>query len=246
MRGGSPQSRRRGASVSKSIRVFSGNLWWGRADSQALVEMIDRHEIDVFCAQELGWENAEAIVESLPFGRMEPKENFQGMGIALRHPADYEHIPLDYRPARHVTLNPSVWTGLSRPISLINVHFQAPHSTRPFPSSRVRAKQAAGIEAFVDANPSDARLMVGDYNATPAWPLYRRLARRFTDGAIQCAQREGRAVQRTWGPKPGTPRYLRIDHAMVQGLRVDNFRVVDIAGSDHSGLLFDITPEPLG
>jgi len=231
--------------VSKSIRVFSGNLWWGRADSEALAAMIRQHEIDVFCAQELGWENAEAVASELPYGRLEPTEDFHGMGIALRHEADYEQIPLYHRPARHVTLDPGIWPGLSRPISLINVHFQAPHSTSPFPSPRVRAKQAAGIEAFVDANPSDARLVVGDYNATPAWPLYRRLARRFSDGAMQCARREGRAVQRTWGPKPGAPRYLRIDHAMVRGLRVDNFRVVDIAGSDHSGLLFDITPEAL-
>lgn len=232
--------------LSKAIRIFSGNLWWGRADSDALVGMIRRYEIDVFCAQELGWENAEAIADELPFGGLEPTDGFQGMGIALRQEAEYERIPLDFRPARHVVLDPGVWNGLARPISLINVHFQAPHSARPFPPSRVRARQAAGLETFLDANPSDARLMVGDYNATPVWPLYRRLARRFTDGAIQCAQREGRDVQSTWGPKPESPRYLRIDHAMVRGLRVDNFRVVDIAGSDHSGLLFDISPDQLG
>ena len=231
--------------MSKSIRVFSGNLWWGRADCDALVAMIRRHEVDVFCAQELGWENAEAIAQELPFGRLEPTDHFSGMGIALRYEAPYEQVPLHFRPARHVVLDPAVWTGLARPVSLLNVHFQAPHAMRPFPSSLVRARQAGGIEAFLDANPSDARLMVGDYNATPVWPLYRRLARRFTDGAVQCAQREGREVQRTWGHRPGSPRLLRIDHAMVRGLRVENFRVLDIAGSDHSGLLFDITPEAL-
>ncbi|MEM9175066.1 MAG: endonuclease/exonuclease/phosphatase family protein [Myxococcota bacterium] len=232
--------------MTKSIRVFSGNLWWGRAESRALVDLIRRHEIDVFCAQELGWENAEAIADELPHGRLEPTDHFAGMGIALRHPADYAQIPLYFRPARHVVLEPGAWSGLDRPISLINVHFQAPHAMRPFPSSRVRAKQAAGIEAFVEANPSDARLVVGDYNATPLWPLYRRLARRFSDAAIQSAQREGRPIARTWGPSDRAPRLLRIDHALVRGLRVDDFRVVEIPGSDHSGLLFDITPEPLG
>ena len=143
-------------------------------------------------------------------------------------------------------LDPGVWKGLARPLSLVNVHFQAPHATHPFPSWRLRGRQVDAFETFVDANPSDARLVVGDYNATPAWPLYRRMARRFSDGAIQCAQREGRGVERTWGPRADSPRLLRIDHAMVRGLQVERFQVLDIEGSDHSGLLFDITPEPLG
>jgi len=231
--------------VSKSIRVFSGNLWWGRADSDALAAMIRRHEIDVFCAQELGWENAEAIASELPHGRLEPDDTYQGMGIALREPAAYEQIPLAFRPARRVVLEPATWSGLERPLDLVNVHFQAPHSLRPFPSALLRSRQAGGLERFLDDHPSDARLVVGDYNATPVWPLYQRMARRFSDGAVQCAQREGRSVERTWGPKPESARLLRIDHAMVRGLRVDNFRVVDIPGSDHSGLLFDCSPAPL-
>lgn len=232
--------------MSKSIRVFSGNLWWGRADSEALVALIRQHEIDVFCAQELGWENAEAIAGELPHGELEPDDTYQGMGIALRQPAAYEQIPLSFRPARRVVLQPADWSGLARPLDLVNVHFQAPHALAPFPPTRVRARQASGLEAFFDANPSGARLVVGDYNATPGWPLYRRLARRFDDGAVQSARREGRRVAPTWGPKPDGPRVLRIDHAMVRGLRVESLRVVDIPGSDHSGLLFDCAPVAAG
>ncbi|HEB90379.1 MAG TPA: hypothetical protein ENI85_12480, partial [Deltaproteobacteria bacterium] len=76
--------------MAASIRVFSGNLWWGRADPEGLIELIRENRVDVFAAQELGHENAEAISSELPFGCLEPGDDFQGMGIALRRPGRYE------------------------------------------------------------------------------------------------------------------------------------------------------------
>jgi endonuclease/exonuclease/phosphatase family metal-dependent hydrolase len=229
--------------------VLSGNLWWGKASPEGLVDLIRQHEVDVFAAQELGFENAEAISSELPYGCMEPSASYHGMGVALRRPGLYSQIPLDYRSARRVVLDPSEWEGLARPLDLVNVHFQAPHAWRPFPSALVRHRQLRGLERFFEANPSDARLVVGDYNATPAWPLYRRMSRHFSDGALQSARREGRPVEATWGPSSSSRRLLRIDHAMVRGLVVESFRVIDLPGSDHSGLLFDcapVAPEPVG
>ena len=229
--------------MSQLIRVFSGNLCWGRADSDALAELIRRHDVDVFAAQEMGFDNAEAIARELPHGVLEPDATYMGMGIATRRHVAYAQIPIDFRPARRAVLDPKDWEGLSRPLDLVNVHFQAPHAMRPFPPSRVRARQAAGLESFFDAVPSDARLMVGDCNAAPGWPLYHRLARRFTDAAVVCARREGRRLERTWGRKPESPRLVRIDHAFVRGIHVERFQVVEIPGSDHSGILFDCRPD---
>ena len=232
--------------MSKSVRVLSGNLWFGRADPDALVALLRQYEVDVFATQELGFECAEAISEVLPYGCLEPHETFQGMGIAASAPIDYSRIPLEFRPARRAVLDPKHWHGLTRPLALVNVHFQAPHSMSPFPSFRVRAKQASRLEQFFDAEPSDARIVVGDYNAAPGWPLYHRMARRFTDQAVVSARREGREVEPTWGPGGESRRLFRIDQAMGAGVFVENFRVIDLPGSDHSGLLFDCTPEELG
>jgi len=229
-----------------SIRVLSGNLWWGRADPEGLIELIREYQVDVFAAQELGPENAEAISSELPYGCLEPNDEYHGMGIALRRPASYERIPLHMRDARRSVLQPGDWPGLECPVDLINVHFHAPHALLPFPSGLVRWRQAKGLDKFIEENPSDTRLIVGDYNATPHWPLYQRYARRFSDGAIAAAQREGRAVEATWGPRPGSPRILRIDHAMVRGLEVESFKVVAIPGSDHSALVFDCSPSASG
>ena len=231
--------------MARSVRVFSGNLWWGRADPDRLVDLIRTYEVDVFAAQELGPDCAEAIASELAHGCLEPHSTYQGMGIALRYPGTYERIPLRFRDARRAALDPLDWPGLEAPIDLINVHFQAPHALLPFPSARVRRDQVAGLEAHLDARPHPARLVVGDYNATPAWPLYRRMTKRFEDGAALSARKSGARPAPTWGRRPGSPRRLRIDHALVDGLDVDGFRVVEIPGSDHSGLLFDCSPERL-
>ena len=240
------QDQKQEQSLAGSIRVLSGNLWWGRADSEGLVDLIREYHVDVFAAQELGFENAEAISSELPYGCLEPDEQYQGMGIALRRPGAYERIPLYHRDARRVVLQPADWPGLECPIDLVNVHFHAPHALWPFPAALVRWRQARDLDKYIDANPSDSRLIVGDYNATPQWPLYQRFARRFSDGAIIAAQAEGRSVEATWGPTPGSPRVLRIDHALVRGLEVESFKVVKIRGSDHSALLFDCTPAAVG
>ena len=92
----------KGWKLARSIRVISGNLWWGKADPDGLVDLIREHQVDVFATQEMGLENAEAIATELPFGTLEPDETFQGMGIALRRPAKYERIPLPFRDARRV------------------------------------------------------------------------------------------------------------------------------------------------
>ena len=230
--------------MSRSIRVFSGNLWWGKADPDGLVSLIREHQIDVFAAQELGFENAEAIAGELPYGSLEPDATYHGMGIALRHPGKSERIPLFYRDARRAVLDPGDWLGLDHAVDLVNVHFQAPHSLRPFPPPWVRLQQVRGLERFFGENPAAVRALVGDFNASPIWPLYRRIARQLRDGAAEVAKRERRAVEATWGPTPDSPRLIRIDHAFVRGLEIERFRVLSIPGSDHSGILMECRPAP--
>jgi len=87
-----------------------------------------------------------------------------------------------------------------------------------------------------------ARVLVGDFNATPLWPVYRRVALHMTDAAIDVAQRRGRPLERTWGPWHGSPRLLRIDHGFVRAAEVEDFQVVSVPGSDHSGIVLDVAP----
>jgi endonuclease/exonuclease/phosphatase family metal-dependent hydrolase len=107
-------------------------------------------------------------------------------------------------------------------------------------SWRYRRGQVDGLAAYLSSAEPRPRVLVGDLNSTPRWPAYRRLAAELDDAALIAAARFGRAAAPTWGPYPGSPRLLRIDHVLVDAFEVLDFRVVPIAGSDHSAVVADL------
>ena len=84
-------------------------------------------------------------------------------------------------------------------------------------------------------------MLVGDFNSTPLWPSYRRIASQLADAAVAVAQVTGRPLVSTWGPGAGARRVLRIDHAFVRGVTALDFRVVNIAGSDHDAIVIEFS-----
>jgi endonuclease/exonuclease/phosphatase (EEP) superfamily protein YafD len=222
------------------LRLLSANLWNGAADPFAFAALVEAVEPDVVAVQELTEAQAAALGAVMPHGRLEPACNFKGMGIALRRPGEVRHIELPYRNARIAEVSLQLAGGLAHAIEVINVHVQAPHLW-PIPAGLfLRRGQLRGIERYLDGSPARSRIVVGDFNATPVWPMYRRFARRFSDAAVAVAERQGRVPQRTWGPWHGSPRLFRIDHAFVAGLHVEDFRVLPVTGADHSAIVIDV------
>lgn len=221
------------------LRVMTANLWWRRADPAALAKCLEAVEPDVLAVQELGHEQAEAIASVLPYGHLEPRLDYEGMGIALRRPAEVRPLSLDRRDARVARLAPDLWPGLEREVEVVNVHVLAPHAFPFWRALRTRRGQVRALAHWLDENPHAARVLCGDLNATPAWPAYRRLAERLTDVAHHHAARSGERPARTWGPWHGAPRLLRIDHVFASGGQVLDVRPVSIAGSDHTAVVVD-------
>lgn len=226
------------------LRILSGNLCNGGADPEALAELVRRSGADVAAVQELSRDQAEALAEVLPYGQLEPADDFTGMGIALRRPAKLERVALDYRDARVARLDPADWPELARPVELVNVHIAAP-TVPPFWTQLVRRRaQLRGLLAYLEANPREARAVMGDFNATPVWPVYRGVASRLRDLAREHGRASGRRPRRTWPcwPRPlHGLRLLRIDHCFGQGVTAESFEVVDLPGSDHMGLLIELS-----
>jgi endonuclease/exonuclease/phosphatase family metal-dependent hydrolase len=225
--------------VGRPLRLLTANLFNGGADPSALADLVREHAPDVVAVQELGPEQAEALSAVLPHGALEPATDFTGMGIALRGPAGLRRIPLAYRDARLALLDPADWPGLEQPVEIVNMHFAAP-TARPFwRQPGVRRRQLRGLLAHLDADPGRARAVVGDFNATPLWPVYRGLARRLEDLARSHARATGGRPGRTWPSWAPSP-LLRIDHCFARGLDLHGLRVLAIPGSDHRGLLVDL------
>jgi endonuclease/exonuclease/phosphatase (EEP) superfamily protein YafD len=222
------------------LRVISANLWSGRAEPEAFAEQVQALRADVVCAQELAPEQAELLSQVLPHGRLEPREGCFGMGIALRAPAAVGRIPLRFRDARVAVLDPGDWPGLSRPCEIVNVHMASPVMWPIHRQPGVRRAQLRSLFAHLDASPARRRVVVGDFNATPVWPVYRRMARRLTDVVRAHARARGARPRRTW---PHWPRLLRIDHCFAQDLAVDDVEVLPVRGSDHHALRVDFALE---
>jgi endonuclease/exonuclease/phosphatase (EEP) superfamily protein YafD len=222
------------------LRVLSMNLFRGRANHQALGRQIEELDADVIAVQELSPGQAGVISEVLPHGKLEPTPECQGMGIALRHAGNVERLSLRHRDAQVVELVPGEWPGLRDRIELVNVHIQAPHCFPQWRALARRRDQIRALNAYLRGVPKRRRAVVGDLNATPIWPLYRALAAQLDDAARLYAEATRRRPVRTWGPWYGGPRLLRIDHAFLRGLSVDRFEVVEVTGSDHSGILTDL------
>ena len=55
------------------------------------------------------------------------------------------------------------------------------------------------------------------------------------------ARRSGKRPAPTWGPKVGGAAWFRIDHCMGRGVEVDHVEVVEIRGSDHRGVIVDLS-----
>lgn len=219
------------------IRILSCNLFFGNARPAALLDLIARESIDVVCAQELSPSLAAALQECLPHGDMVRPGLKRDNGIAARRPVTLDVIAMPGRAARIATLTPEHWPQLRQPLQLVNVHIQAPQKWPWFPN-RVRRRDQLRMLLQDRAAAPCAYAIVGDFNASPSWPLYRRIAREHQDAAVLLQPR----AAATWPAITplGISGLFRIDHCFVKNLGVTSLRIVELPGSDHSGLLVDL------
>ncbi len=216
----------------------------GRADPEAFADLVRHSGADVVVAQELSPEQARALGSVFRHGRLEPARDFTGMGIAVRYPAEFDRVPLAVRDARIARLESAHWPTLTGALEIVNVHIASPAwGLQALARFRNRRAQSRGLIEYLDGTPGRSRAVVGDFNATPAWPLYRVIAGRLEDLALTHARSRGAKPAGTWARWVGGPPLLRIDHCFGSGVRVDDFQVVAIRGSDHSGLVVDLSVE---
>jgi endonuclease/exonuclease/phosphatase (EEP) superfamily protein YafD len=221
----------------RGLRILSANLANGGAPAEEFAALVEAVDPDVVTVQELAPEQADALARVLPFGKLEPARDHNGMGIALKAPGSVRPLQLPYRSAFVAELP---WLEADEPVEVLAVHLAAPHVPPVIQRFRDRREQVRIILGHLDAMPRRRRVLVGDLNATPLWPAYRRLRGRLDDAAVAAARRAGRRPGRTWGPWPGSVRLFRIDHVLVQGLVATETRVLPLRGSDHSALVADL------
>jgi endonuclease/exonuclease/phosphatase (EEP) superfamily protein YafD len=221
--------------VDLTLRVLTANLYGNRLNLAGFRMLLQDIDPDVAVVQELSWDAADALAEFLPHGLLIPEQGHNGRGLALKAPAEVRLLPMAYRDGLIARLEPPDWP---RSLEIVNIHMANPIGWPPWGSIRLRRQQLDVLMAHLAA--PAVRLVAGDFNASPAWPVYGRIAARMDDAAVLVARKRGTRPARTWGPTPSGPRLLRIDHVFLEGLRPLGSRVVTVPGSDHRGLVVEI------
>jgi endonuclease/exonuclease/phosphatase (EEP) superfamily protein YafD len=218
------------------LRILTQNLYNGRADVGSFMAALRSHRPDIVAVQELAPNAAEVLDEWGEAALLDPREDTTGMGVAVRGPAVFERLDFPFRSPVSVLLTADSW-NLENDLQVVNTHLVNPIARPILESRELRRRELGAIRDLVTGDSATAaQILVGDFNSSPAWPLYRRLRKFLTDGAVAAG-----TARRTWGPWPSSPRLLRIDHAFARGpIQVTSTRTINIAGADHRGLLVDI------
>lgn len=220
-----------------ALRILTMNLYNGAADSAGLAAALRDLEPDLVAVQELSQRGADVLSQWSTASLLDPRDDVRGMGMAARMPGEMRRAPFPNRDPVVGRFDGARW-GLPD-VELVNVHLTNPISTPLTVSRRLRRQEATALEDLLATRDDGvARVVVGDFNSSPLWPLYRRIAALATDGAVQAG-----TATRTWGYFPRSPRMLRIDHAFLQGgIRCTGTRLLQLAGADHRGLVIDLEP----
>jgi endonuclease/exonuclease/phosphatase (EEP) superfamily protein YafD len=215
------------------VRVLTANLYTGRAIVSSFAAVIDRERPDVVVCQEVGTDVAGMLERRFGHGVVIGDDhNHTGRAMVSQHPIDVDEVVMAHRPGLATRLDVD-GTG----VELIGVHLANP--VMGVRAVLDRKRQVEAVLDHVDRRGTPA-VVVGDMNATPAWPAYRRLRTRLRDGVSDARRHAGGSTERTWSVRPGWPALLRIDHMLTAGVRLEDVAVHQVDGSDHRAVVATI------
>ncbi|PTR28814.1 endonuclease/exonuclease/phosphatase (EEP) superfamily protein YafD [Rhodococcus sp. OK519] len=225
------------AATGPTIRVMQANTKIGQADPAELVRTVRNRDIDILTVQELTDESIEAmhlagLDEALPHRFVVSRgPGGEGGGIYSRFPLSNTRDLDGYLSAN---LTADVDVGLREPLALLAVH---PAPAYLFPA-QLWAAELRGIHDEMRADAlRDNVIVSGDFNASYTQPQYRAL---LTDGYADAADQAGAGLVPTMPAARWYPAITGIDRIITKGAAVTSLERIDIAGSDHHGVVADI------
>ncbi|MGH8915910.1 MAG: endonuclease/exonuclease/phosphatase family protein [Acidimicrobiia bacterium] len=218
------------------FRLMTANLLNGRADAGHLARILDRVEPDLVMTQELGPDAAQAIAERYPHHDLRPGLDHRGRGIASRFDAEFGSVDLGWRSGS--------WGRVDidgRSLLVATVHLLNPVDFPWWVTARRRGRQLDALFSWMDGVAHEGPfILAGDMNASPKWPVYRRLNARWKDLVAEAGRISEITPAPTWGWRPGWPRVLRIDHVLGAGVEALAAGTEMVTGSDHAAVVVDL------
>lgn len=221
-------------------RVMTLNVYKGRADPQAIVDLVRDQRVEVLALQETTRPfvralEAAGIDEYLPYSQVASSDGKYGNGL-------WSATPLDSPADDDVDSSASFMPGgtVSFGDGKSEVRFVSVHTTSPKPGYWGEWSKSLDELALMRSHQNNHYVFMGDFNATIDHTAFRNfLGSRFSDAT----QQSGHGPVFTWPDGiAAVPRLVGIDHVVVdKGIVAGQASVVPVAGSDHAALLATIS-----
>ncbi len=215
--------------ASPGFVVFSHNALVGNQAVQEFAAQLVASNPDVVLLQEAPEAFVEALVAELEDGKY-PHIETHGLQSILSRWALTDVATTGTRTggALIATMN-----APNSSVRIANFHASAPLSGERRTNQRIEFE---AMSKWREAESVD--LVMGDFNAGAAQPLYRNAV---GDGYVDAHRSAGCGTGLTWR-QVDTPALLSLDHALVhESYDVESFEVLDYAGSDHKAIAVRIS-----
>lgn len=223
-----------------TIRVMSANLQFGAVDPERLRRVVEERRVDLLALQEYTPEAERsvgaALVNALPYRVSYPEDGAGGSALYSRFPlrnAGVRQFDWGFTQARGRLEVPG-----AAPVEVESTHPRAPWNAE---ATDAWASDLDDLPRAVRDGP--VQLLIGDFNATLD---HKRLRALLDSGYRDAADVAGQGLTPSWPYDekwwlPG----VTIDHILVdRRVGVGRFAVLDLPGSDHRGLVADLTLPP--
>ncbi|MGI5273684.1 endonuclease/exonuclease/phosphatase family protein [Nonomuraea sp. CA-218870] len=224
------------ATAGRPFRVLTVNLLFGRAEPQAVMDLVRRLRPDALSTQELT-PGAVAELDSAGLGEIMPHRvlmaewSAAGSGIFSRHPLEALPGALPPLEGHNMPVARLALPGVA-PVEFFDVH--------PVPPIGPHATAwHAALEALPGSSDRAVRILAGDFNASlDHAPMRRLLARGYKDAADQV----GAGLIPTWPANRRIPPVITIDHVLVdERVGVKAVSVHDVPGTDHRAVFAELS-----
>ncbi len=221
------------------LRLLALNVQYTRDDGAAVSRQVAAEHPDVVVLTELSPLTLRHLdLAQYPYSYEQPTPGAFGQGIWSRWPITVLSVTRVAREWDAVTMPEVSIRTPAGPVSLIQVHPPAPTNAADI---RIWKDALARLDELLQSAPGPV-IAAGDFNASRWDGVYADLLGGGND--IREASR-GRGLLATW-PQTGTfsvgPLFFPLDHVLIsRGIGVRSFRVLGPTGSDHRGVLTDLT-----
>jgi endonuclease/exonuclease/phosphatase (EEP) superfamily protein YafD len=223
------------ATAGRPFKVLTINMFFGRADPQAIMDLVRRFNPDVLNTQELTPSGAEGLEAAglagvMPYQVLETDWSASGSGLWSKHPLKpiYNVIP----PLGHNMPAAMISLPGGKPVEFVDVHTYPPLGPQV-------TDWAKALDAFPAASGDTVRILAGDFNASlDHAPMRRLLGRGYKDAADQV----GAGLIPTWPANKRVPPIITIDHVLVdERVGVKEVSVHTVPDTDHRAVFVELS-----